>query len=192
MALQITRNTRRIYEWQYLREQLKVVHTVPIALGEHPAKVQIIVDAVARGELLLHALGVTGARILGMFPNLLPRTHGVANELFSADVARIRKSHGGGMGQAFVDGGLPVPCAIMLLGITGFPNVPAALGNLAIAPPGPIAAAAARQSRAAGAAGCALRESSSRLRRPRAWATTPPPLPAGADPRNRRRKPRPA
>ncbi|CAM9899578.1 unnamed protein product [Ectocarpus sp. 8 AP-2014] len=79
------------------------------AVGEPAAKLKVISDTVARGDRLVSArtmtLGAAAAtRVLAMFTNRLPNAHGVANDLFSADVARIRKSLGGvhlsGMGAA--------------------------------------------------------------------------------------------
>lgn len=67
------------------------------AVGESATNVKIISDTVARGDCLVIALGPTygeaaSNHVLSMFTNLLPNTHGVSNDLFSADVARIRKS----------------------------------------------------------------------------------------------------
>lgn len=57
-----------------LREHLKTVHTVMMAVGETtPPKLKVIADTVARGERLSHAPAVTRPMILEMFMNLLPR-----------------------------------------------------------------------------------------------------------------------
>lgn len=96
------------------------------AVGEPATKIKVIADAVSRGGRLVSAIRRTsgaaaGVHVLEMFTNLLPNAHGVANDLFAADVARIRKSLGGvhisstgvamglGYGQPLLPGPPPPP-----------------------------------------------------------------------------------
>lgn len=78
---------------RHIRQCLEGLHGVLVAVGGHGDKVKIVVDAVARGDRLVLAR-VTGPQVLGMFTGLLPKAYGVENELFTADIARCRKSVG--------------------------------------------------------------------------------------------------
>ncbi|CAB1120713.1 unnamed protein product [Ectocarpus sp. CCAP 1310/34] len=119
-VLQVTRNIGGVYTWDNLRNALVVTHQIMTAVGEPATKIKVIADAVARGDRLVSAIGRTagaaaGVHVLEMFTNLLPNAHGVANDLFAADVARIRKSLGGvhisstGVAMGGLGGGNPIP-----------------------------------------------------------------------------------
>ena len=128
-VIQTMRNPHNAFGWLDLRAALAVLHTTLLAVKEPAAKVQIVVDAVARGDRLRSVF--TDKQIMSMFTNMLQQAHGVDNAVYTADVARLRKAAGLGVGS-----GLPLtqltapfqPASAAMGAITALPN----MGSLAI------------------------------------------------------------
>ena len=77
-----------------LRNKLEDLHRVLQAVTASPAKIKIVVDAALRGDHFAACGQFRSDQMLQMFTNMQGSAHGVANSVFAANVARLRKTGG--------------------------------------------------------------------------------------------------
>lgn len=146
-VIQTMRNPSDKLEWPTLRVKLAALHATLLAVKESAAKVQIVFDAVARGDRLRGAF--SDKTIVNMFINMLQYAHGVANAVYSADVARLRKNAGVGVGLNLNLANLTAPYQPPSAAMGAIPALPN-MGSLAIGHATPAAQPRARGRRRGG------------------------------------------
>ena len=106
------RNYELAFTWGDFRNKLEDLHLVLQAVAASPAKIKIVVDAASRGDRLAACGQFRSDQIQQMFTNMLGSAHGVANSVFAADVARLRKTSGGNTAAYGLLGGTVAPPAL--------------------------------------------------------------------------------